>query len=153
MSATVRPVLSCFPSVFFCGSNTNSDLVTGQDFEHLIRGNENFSAVSRHRKAVAVLCSLHRGLGALVLGLEFVSKTLELCHRVAIEHSRYRLLQRYSCRGLGFIEIPCAMTLSQGVMLSNFWPPVREESCWILVQEALTVASTSVYWTGPKFGE
>ena len=86
-----------------------------------------------------MLCALNRGFGVLILGLEFFSKPFELCHRIAIEHSRYRLLQRYSCLGTRFIKIPCAETLRQGVMLSNFWPPVREECAVGFSAEALTL--------------
>ncbi len=74
------------------GSDANSSLIAWQHLQHFIRGNKNFTAVSRHRKSIAVLGPFDGRFGALVLGFEFVSESLELRHRVAIEHSRFRLL-------------------------------------------------------------
>ena len=86
------PRFFCLP--FFCRrrSDANRHFVTGQDFEHFVRRDKNLAAISGDGEAVTMLGSFDGGIDALILCLELLPEALELRHRIAIEHSRYRLL-------------------------------------------------------------
>ena len=68
----------------FGGANTDGDSVSGQDLQHLIRWDEDFTTIIRHRESIAVLCAFDGSVDVLVLRFELFPKALELRHRIAI---------------------------------------------------------------------
>ena len=85
------------------GSDADRRFVAGQYFEHFVRGDENFAAVCCYRKSIAVLSPFDGRFGALILCFEFLSKSFELRHRVAIEHGRSRLLTGSESRSVSVL--------------------------------------------------
>ena len=76
-----------------CGTNTDGNFIARQYLEHFVGWDEHFASVRRYGEPVAVLRSLDGGVDALILSFEFITKPLELRHRIAIEHGRCRLLR------------------------------------------------------------
>ena len=75
------------------GADADRDFIAGQDFQHFIRRDEDFTTIVRHRESIAVLRSFDGRVDVLILRFEFFPKALELRHRIAIEHGQYRLLR------------------------------------------------------------